>query len=336
MTTTVKEKPKVKDDTINLFDVGALINLKITTWSARKMITRTDLIKVGYDPDQLPKDVCNLGRKLLVPKAELQALTQIEQRARKAIERFSVPFGIASAHFIPIKLLPTVEAQLEELKKEFFTRIDSFITRFDDLVNTVKQTHPEFWEKCLRGHYPTNPKALRDRFQFNWFVFKIAGMDSIEETTINEVIAKQRVQDERTQELRNQMQVEVGGFVEEYVCTMRNETIRFCELMAARINGKPYGDETDAKKLTPKSISCFRNYLDRFRQMNIFNDKEIEKMLSDFRDTFLDSGIAPKDFESATIKNSVTQALEAIRNKAAMEGESGSRFIGELKRRIVL
>lgn len=336
MTTTVKEKPKVKDDTINLFDVGALVNLKITTWSARKMITRADLVRVGYDPDSLPEEICNLGRKLLVPKSEIQSLTQIEQRARKALERFSVPFGIASAHFIPIKLLPTVEQQLKELKKEFFTRIDSFITRFSDLIQAVKTSHPDFWEKCLKNHYPPNPKALRSYFQFNWYIFKISGMDSIKETTIDEVVSKQKVQDERTQELRNQMQVEVGGFVEEYVCTMRNETIRFCNLMEARINGKAFGDENEAKRLTPKSIACFRSYLDRFRQMNIFGDNEVEKMLSEFRDTFLDSNIAPKDFESATIKNSVTQALEAIRNKAALEGSSSSRFIGELKRRIIL
>lgn len=326
----------IENKVINLFDVGTLVNLRIKTWSARKMITRADLVKVGYDPDQLPVDICNLGRKTLVPKTEIQHLTQIEQRARKALERFSVPFGIASAHFIPIKLLPTVEVQLKELRDEFFSRTDSFITRFSELKEAIKKSHPEFWEKCLKGHYPSNPKALRSYFQFDWYIFKIAGMDSIKETNVDEIIAKQIVQDERTGELRNQMQAEVGEFVEDYVKSMRNETVRFCELMTARINGKPYGDEIDSKRLTPKSLSCFRGYLDRFRQMDIFGDSEIEKMLSDFRNTFLDSGVATKDFESATIKNSVTKALEAIRNKAAMEGDSGSRFIGELKRRVIL
>ena len=324
------------NDTINLFDVGCLINLKITTWSARKMVNRNDLIAVGYDPDKLPIEIVNLGRKLLVPRSEIQALTQVEQRARKSVERFSVPFGIASAHFIPIKLLPTTEQQLKELKKEFFTRIDSFITRFDDLVNTVKQSHPEFWEKCLKGNYPANPKELRNHFQFDWFIFKIAGLGSIEKTNVNEIIANQKVQDERTQELRTQMQSEVSEFVGEYITSMRNETVRFCDLIAARINGRPYGDESDIKKLTPKSLSCFRRYIDRFRSMNIFNDNEVEKMLSEFRNNFLDSETTPKDFESATVKDSITKALENIRKKAAAEGESGSKFIGELRRRVVI
>jgi len=336
MNTAVIQEPKIDKNTINLFDVGCLVNLKIRMWSARKMITRADLTRLGYNPDKLPEEICNLGRKLMVPKSELQALTQIEQRARKALERWSTPFGISNSHFVPIKMLPTVEQQIAGLKEEFFQRVDSFIVRFDDLVKTAREAHPEFWDKCLKGHYPSNPRALRERFQFDWFTFRIAGMGSIEATSAEEVIVRQKVQGEKEAELRRQMQAEVGEFVGEYVTSMRNETVRFCELMTARINGTPYGDETDSKKLTPKSISCFRNYVDRFRSMNIFGDGEIEKMLTEFRDTFLDSGVAPNDFESATVKGSVTKALAAIRNKAAAEGQSGSKFIGELKRKVVL
>lgn len=336
MSTTTIQKPKLDQNTIRLFDVGVLVNLRIKMWSGRRMLTRADLVRVGYDPDQLPEDIVNLGRKLMVPKTELQALTQIEQRARKALERWSVPFGIANAHFVPSKMLPTVEGQIKELQEEFFRRVDSFITRFDDLIIKVKDAHPDFWDKCIKGQYPTNPKLLRERFQFDWYIFRISGVESIEATNVEEIISKQKVQDERENELRCQMQTEVGEFVGEYVTSMRDETIRFCDLMTARINGQPFGDEDSAKKLTPKSLACFRNYVDRFRQMNIFGDGEVEKMLSEFRDTFLDSNVSPKDFESATVKTSVSKALIAIRTKAAAEGESGSRFIGELQRKVIL
>ncbi|KKN91227.1 hypothetical protein LCGC14_0220950 [marine sediment metagenome] len=336
MSTATVQKSKSNQDTINLFEVGCLVNLRISMWSGRKMLTRADLVHVGYDPDKLPEDIVNLGRKLMVPKSELQTLNQIEQRARKALERWSVPFGIANAHFVPSTMIMTVEQQVKELKKEFFVRVDSFIRRFDDLIKAVKDAHPEFWDKCLKGHYPSNPKSLRQLFQFDWYTFKISGVSAIEEVSAEEVVAKQKVQNEREVELRQQMQTAVGEFVGEYVTTMRDETVRFCNLMTARINGTPFEDEEDVKGLTPKSISCFRNYIDRFRSMNVFGDGSIEKMLSEFRDTFLDSGVTPQDFESATVASSITKALEAIRNKAAAEGESGSQFIGELKRRIVI
>lgn len=336
MDITTTQQPKSDQATLNLFEVGCLVNLKIGMWSGRKMLTRNDLVLVGYNPNALPQDIVNLGRKLMVPKSELQALSQIERRARKALEKWSVPFGIASAHFVPVTMLPTVEQQMSELKEEFFKRIDSFIVRFDDLIAKVREEHPEFWYKCLKGHYPADPKALRSRFKFEWYTFRIAGMGSIEATTAEEAVARQKVQDEKEGELRRQMQAEVGEFVGEYATSMRNETVKFCEMMTARINGKPYGDEDHVKKLTPKSISCFRNYADRFRSMNVFGDTEIEQMLTDFRDTFLDSGVATQDFESATIKGSVTNALAAIHAKAAAEGQSGSQFIGELKRRVTL
>ncbi len=153
-------KKKTDKNPIKLFEVGCLVNLKVHMWSGRKMLTRADLVKVGYDPDQLPEDIVNLGRKLMVPKEELQALTRIEQRARKALERWSVPFGIASAHFVPNKMLPTVEQQIKGLREEFFTVADSFISRFDDLTQAVRKAHPDFWEKCLKGQYPTSPKLL--------------------------------------------------------------------------------------------------------------------------------------------------------------------------------
>jgi hypothetical protein len=336
MNTTTIQEPILEKDTICLFDVGCLVNLKIKMWSGRKMLTKTDLIELGYDPDKLPDDIVNLGRKLIVPKEELQVLAQIEKRARKALEKWSVPFGIASAHFIPSHMLPTVEGQIKDLKEEFFVRVDSFITRFDDLVATIRKAHPDFWDKCIKGNYPANPSELRKYFQFDWYTFKIAGINVIEETNVEDIIAQQKVQSEKQQEIRNQMQAEVGVFVGEYVSSMRKETIQFCDFMTARINGEPFGEEEDSKKLTAKTFSCFRTYVDRFKQMNIFGDDEIEKMLSEFKDTFLSPGTTNQDFDSEAIKTSVSKTLDAIREKADTEGSSGSKFIGELTRKVII
>jgi len=324
------------ENTINLFEVGCLINLRVSRWGGRKMLTRADLLKVGYDPDALPVDLVNLGRKLMIPKEELAAITQIEQRARKILEKWSVPFGIANSHFVPIKMLPSVEQQLQELKDEFFQRIDSLIVRFDKLVSTVKGQFPEFWEKCLKGHYPRDPQTLRGKFAFQWFTFRIAGLNSIEETSATEIITEQKIINEKEQELRKQMQDEVSRFVKEYVTSMRQETVKFCDLMTARINGKPFGEETESKKLTPRSIGCFRKYVDRFKEMNIFEDNEVEKMLDEFKTNFLNSGIGPKDFESANVKNGITKVLESIRLKADTDGSSENSFIDEIQRKVIL
>ncbi len=336
MTTTTVELPQVDQDTISLFSVGTLVNLRIGTWSGRKMLSRQDMTSVGIDPDALPKDIVNLGRKLLVPKSELQVMTHLEQRARKYLAKWSVPFGIADCHFVPMNMLEDVEGELKSIKEAFFKGVDSFILRFGDMRDVVKDKHPEFWEKCLRQHYPPTPELLRKKFKFDWYMFRIAGMNSIQESDLTNILAGEEVKQERVKELRGQMQGEVSNFVNEYATSMRTETIKFCELMTARVNGQPYGEEIESKKLTPRSLSMFKKYVDRFKNMNIFGDQEIEKMLNQFRDQFLDLGVKPSDLDSHHMKSSITSSLAEIRKAASLEGEGTSQFLGQLKRKITL
>ena len=54
--------------------------------------------------------------------------------------------------------------------------------------------------------------------------------------TLGEAQAADRVAGEREREMRERIQAEVGNFVEEYVSAMRGETVRFCDLLSARIN----------------------------------------------------------------------------------------------------
>lgn len=316
MTTTVVETPTQADQTINLFDVGCLINLGIGTWSGRKLCTVADYKSMGLDSNKLPTDIVNLGRKLLVPKTELQIMTKIEQRARSYLSNWSVPFAAVNSHFIPIAMLPSVEAHLKELQEEFFKCVDSFVSRFGDMKKTIQQSHGEFWNKCLKTHYPSNPALLREKFKFDWCTFEI----------------KEASEDKSIQK----MQEQVSNFVEQYVDVMRTETIEFCELMTARVNGQTYKDEEKPKELTPRSLSMFKKYVDRFKQMNIFGDQEIEKMLTEFSDQFMDVGTVPSDLDSADIKKGITKTLEAIRNKAESQGEEGSKFINSLKRKVVI
>lgn len=316
MITTVIETLTQADQTIQLFSVGCLINLNIGTWSGRKLCTAGDYKKMGLDLDKLPPDLVNLGRKLLVEKTELQVMTKIEQRARSYLSNWSVPFGAVNGHFVPITILPSVEAHLKELREEFFERVDSFVSRFDDMKKAVQEKYGEFWNKCLKNHYPSNPALLREKFKFDWFIFEI----------------KEASKDKS----RQKMQEQIGSFVEQYVNAMRSETIEFCELMTARINGQTYKDEEKPKELTPRSLSMFKKYVDRFKQMNIFGDQEIETMLTEFSGQFMDVGTVPGDLDSADIKKGITKTLETIRKKATSQGEEGSKFIKSLKRKVVI
>lgn len=331
MTTTI-ELPKISDDTISLFNVGCLINLRVGTWSARRMLTREDMVSMDVDPHNLPEDLVNPGRKLLVPKAELQLLTHLEQKARKYLEKWSVPFGISNCHFVPINLLNDVEQELSSTKDAFFREVDNFIGRFSEMREVMQESYGEFWEKCLKHLYPANPRLLRQKFKFEWHMFRIAGLNSIQETSVIDAMAQADIRKEKSNELRSQMQNQVSDFVENYVSTMRQETVNFCKLMSARINEQPFGDETEPKKFTARAFTMFRNHVKKFQTMNIFGDTEIATMLSKFEERFLDEHVSPSDFDCTEMKYAVTTELAKITKQAEDEGE----FLGKLKRRVII
>jgi len=317
------------NDTIQLFDVGCLISLRIGSWSGRKMISRQDLISVGLDPDKLPGDICNFGRKLLVSKSELQSISKIEQRSRYYLSQYSVPFGVCNAFFVPNKMVVDVEHNLKTFKKDYFDIIDSFIVRFDSLKEEIKQKHPDFWEKCLKQLYPPTAESLRSRYYFDWNMFKISGINNIQETTSEEISTKNQL-------MKEKLQKEVGSFVEQYVGSIREEVVHFCDLIKCRINGTPYGEEKEGKKLSPKTLTAFRKYIDRFRDLNIFGDSEIETLLNQFREQFLDADFNTKTLESGALQQAILSSSKALRKAASMENEQTSQFIGSLKRRIVI
>lgn len=310
---------------IKLFDLGCLINLKIGMWSARRMISREDLISVGLDPDALPKDLVNYGRKLLVSKSEVQAISRVEQRARSYIAKYSAPFEAANCFFVPNKLIPDIDHNLKCFKKDFFDVVDSFIARFSELKEEVKKQHPEFFEKCLKRFYPVSAESLRSKFYFDWHLFVINNVSSIQQTSPEEIGLK-----------REKLQQEVDSFAESYIQTMRKQVIDFCNLMECRVNGKAYEDESEAKQLTGRSLSFFKKYISKFRDMNIFGDNEIEKMLTEFQEKFLDLGTTSKSFDSAAMKTAVSLSLSSIRKQASLEEGEGSQFINSLKRKVII
>lgn len=321
---------------INLFDLGCLVQVSVGMWSARKMLTKADLQKVGVDPTGVPDDICNLGRKILVPKEEIAKFTSIEQQARSFLGRWAFQFGIGSAYFVPATALPDVQDRLEALKNEYMKAVDSFIGRFEQMKETIQARHPEFWSRCLRPHYPRDATSLRERFYFKYFVFKVAGLGETEATSVEEAVAMHAAIQERTRLLKEQMSQEVGEFVEQAVSTLRTETVRFCDLVMARVNGMPMDGEEEPKKLTGRSLVCFKKYVDWFQQMNLFGDNQIESMLSEFRQTYLDPFTSPASLQTPVMQQQITERMAEIRKLAAAENGAMSSFIHMAKRRIQL
>ena len=266
---------------INLFDLGCLVQVSVGMWSARKMLTKADLQKVGVDPRGVPDDICNLGRKLLVPKEEIAKFTSHRAAGPLVPGQVVVPvrhrLGVLRAR--PPRC-PMSRSAWRLSNHSTLQAVDSFIGRFEQMKEVIQARHPEFWSRCLRPHYPRDAASLRERFYFKYFVFKVAGLGETQEMIGRGGDGHARGRSGTDPLLKEQMAHEVGEFVEQAVGTLRQETVRFCDLVMARVNGTPLEGEDEPKKLTGRSLVCFKKYVEWFQQMNLFGDDQIETMLA--------------------------------------------------------
>lgn len=299
---------------MKLFEQGALCSLNISRWSGTIQLSRQDMKALGINPDALPKELTTNGKKSLISPIELSSITRIESKARSYLSYKSTHFILPGCVFVPKGFFKEVEDKLSDLAKEYSKAVDEFILKFDTLKNNVKEKYPEFWGKTLKNFYPENPQILRSKFDFRFHFFKIDSLDA---------------------QKHEQMQKEVQEFVGEYVGAMRHRTIEFCNLMEARLLGRPFGDEEETKQLTGKSLSSFRKYIDDFSKLNIFGDSEIETLLTSFRKDHMNEFNTVETFDNNLVKSAVVKALDVIRNKASNLDE-GSKFIDSLKRKIEL
>lgn len=325
-----------EEQVYKLFDMGVLTQLNIGYWSCYKMLTREDLLSLGIDSESIP-DLVNLGRKLLVPKEERANFSEMESKARNALKRWSVPFPVIGAYFVPLGRLAQIQESIIELQKEFSVRVDSFIKRFNEIKEQIKQEYPEFWEKCLSTCYPPTPEALRDKFYFRFMSFKISGVQNAQmtESSVEELMAQNDAVKHRSTIVQEQMRDEMNGFVKEYMSTLRNETVEFCNMMTARLEGKPWGTDDKVHKFTGKTINAFRKHIDRFCEMNIFGDEDVEKLLKDLKQQYFFEADG-KSFNNPALKQSLLNALGTIKEAAKTDTANFNSLVGEIQRKVVL
>jgi len=134
------------------------------------------------------------------PKVDLEVHC-LEQQAGRFLEVSLIRDG--SAYFVPAPALADVQVHLDGLNKQFTELVNSFMKRFEEMKFRVQERHPDFWNKCLRLHYPRDTKALRDKFYFKYFVFRVAGMGETQEMSVEEAVAMHAAVQERTKRSRN-------------------------------------------------------------------------------------------------------------------------------------
>lgn len=299
---------------------GLLINVSVRYWRAAKKLNPVDL---GFETSEVNKNLVSLGHKKLVPSEETKAFDQLESRAHQAVANNTFEFLGGVARFLPNAKLESLSATLVALQDEFNAELERFKERYLTVVERAKiawvteakklSYKPDLVIASMSKAYPRIDQ-LDQYFEFKVRTFSIqapADMTAeLERAGIGmEVIrARQKV----INDARKQFSDGVGGFVEECVRTMREETAKLCSEVLETVEGSRIG-------VSQKTLNRLTAFIDQFKSMNFVGDKEFETRLEEFR-TQLTSKSA-EDFRSSaenmvSLRDGIRGVAEFAKNMA--------------------
>jgi hypothetical protein len=170
------------------------VKLNIHWWKGTTQLAEGDL---GLEGDQefrqLEGKIIKLGNKKLLPVDVINNISRIEQRGRKALERFSYETGEdILGNLVPIQSFALFKANITEHQKAFFELRDYIYDNYDEIVDRVcddyallaykawdiktrgasraeKQAVAEFVGK-IRALIPSR-EAIYDSFRFDWDIW---------------------------------------------------------------------------------------------------------------------------------------------------------------------
>lgn len=320
MTTQTAERSVTETRPMVFLD-GVLLSTKIMFWRGKEVLQPQDL---GFDGGELPEEIFSLGRKLIVPKAAIQAFMQIEERVRWVTDRFSFPFPTGHAKFVPYAVLPEVLAELQKQQDRFQTEMTVFTDGYAAYRQEILTKYPK-WERALQSKYES-PASLMSKFSFTWSVFEIRLPEGLrvramdDKMALTEAKARREALEVAETQLKKQFQEQIDGFLGDSVKELRSRVAG----SVAKIQ-----EQLTAGKVNPQTLKGIRNSIESFRNLNFVGDEAVESQLNSLLALLPDKVDA---FDNVAFTATFTAAAGAVMD--TVKSEDVSAVTGEYKRRI--
>jgi hypothetical protein len=141
-----------------VFQTGAMINLKVRCWGASSVLNE------DFFGDQMPAEIVRAVYDLLPNKTFLEQLHGMRNEAKRYLYRKSMPFPIDGFVFILKVDIPEVERNLQARKEEFLDKVEQFLEVYESEVRKFATDYSQLYNP---DKYPTVAE-MRTRFKFQW------------------------------------------------------------------------------------------------------------------------------------------------------------------------
>ena len=280
----------------SIFEDGILFDLDSFWWKGFVQLEAED---IDIIKEELP-DVVSLGRVRLLKHEAFESFQLIESRARVAVDKFSYPFTISTARFVPFTVLLELTAILTDLKRAFQVYVDVFMHHYDENKENFLIHYGKLQER-IKDRYP-NVMTLRKRFNFSWMFFELDIPAMIRADNIYGVHEIQYAVDNSKEEARYRLE----RWVDNVGIITRKEILNTCQSMF---------DSLEAGHAVREStLSRARETIKRLRQMNFTKDSMIDVLLDDLGKSL--PGAFERDIPAVALKfkgdlNSIIQEINS-------------------------
>ena len=287
----------------NIFEMGCLIQLSTSVWGARRKI------KTGQITDMAGANEWLSTHKKLIDPCALKPIQKVANAARGYLSGMSLPFPINGMVFVPKEMISKVDAELDRYKSEFNSKIEDFVSRYDELREVAVVYLGDLFNET---DYPVD---IRSKFSFAWRFIVLDVPNGNSGVLSPEVYEREKTKFVQTMEEARELAI--VSLREEFSSMIKRVTERFTN-----------GHGTKSKIFKNGTINNFYEFFETFRERNIFRDTELAELV--------DQAEAILGGKTAETIRSNDQLKDHIREGMVEMEKSMENILSRPRRRIVM
>jgi len=270
----------------DLFQQACLLQLKTSCWQGSRMLEPAVMEQIGSS-EWLK------GRKHLINPEALNPIRAVVSRARKDMERQSLPFPVVGLTLVPKEQLDRIEECLTKHRSDYWEEVAKFEDQYEEARESARENLGDLFSDA---DYPID---IRRRFGFEWqyFTLDVPGKTGILTPEIYEREKEKFVaMMEETRELA--------------IAAMRREFADHVSHIVERLTKSEDGRPKVFKNCMVEKIQA---YLDVFDARNLFGDEQLAELVGKAKTII--AGVSPESIrENVWLKKSIAEGMGKIKH----------------------
>lgn len=266
-----------------------LLEMTIAVYTGRRTDKRT-AEEVTTAKGAGSKSATSVAKHLFAGDKDLQAINQWAQHSRSTIAAMTMPWNDSGVRLMPTAAFFDVNAKLNELRDEFYVRVDNFVSNYQSKVSNAAFALGQLFD---RSEYP-DAAEIRSKFRFDFTFGPVPDVGDFRVDIPDEALDQVRAQFSTMNNER--VEQAVGDVIERLF-----ETIKTLQYKCTTPEDGP------KPRFHESTLEQAKELCQIVKSLNLFDDPGIEEVRAE-----LEASIGHLDID--TLRES-TEARESVKSK---------------------